>query len=92
MVSLSVFRSNNMHPSFSCRRGSVVALFNLTFVRDIANELGANVTNNLVNAVRSGSLGELAVDPDSLNITQSGMWGTSSLFNPFTSKSTKTQN
>ena len=47
-------------------------LFNLTFTRDIADELGANVTRNLLKAVRSGSLGGLAVDPDSLTITQSG--------------------
>ena len=59
-------------PSFSCRRGSVVASFNLTFTRDIADDLGPNVTNNLVVAVRSGSLGGLAVDPASLNITQVG--------------------
>ena len=55
-----------------CRRGSVVAIFNLTFTRDIANELGDNVTNNLVVAVKSGNLGELAVDPASLNITKIG--------------------
>ena len=54
------------------RRGSVVAMFNLTFSRDIADDLGSNVTNNLVAAVRSGSLGVLAVDPASLNITQAG--------------------
>ena len=47
-------------------------LFNLTFTRDIADELGANVTRNLVKAVQSGSLGGLAVDPNSLTITQSG--------------------
>ena len=47
-------------------------LFNLTFTRDIADDLGANVTTNLVKAVRTGSLGELAVDPDSLNVTKSG--------------------
>ena len=46
-------------------------LFNLTFTRDIADELGANVTRNLLKAVRSGSLGGLAVDPNSLAITQS---------------------
>jgi len=57
------------------RRGSVVVLFNLTFTRDMANELGANVTNNLVNAVKTGSLGELAVDPNSLNITQTAWNG-----------------
>ena len=57
---------------FFCRRGSVVAIFNLTFTRDIANELGDNVTNNLVVAVKSGNLGELAVDPASLNITKIG--------------------
>lgn len=49
-------------------------LFNLTFTRDIADELGANVTSNLVKAVRTGSLGELAVDPDSLNVTKSGRY------------------
>lgn len=58
----------------SFRRGSVVVLFNLTFTRDMANELGANVTNNLVNAVRTGSLGELAVGPNSLIITQTGKY------------------
>ena len=47
-------------------------LFNLTFTRDIADELGANVTRNLVKAVRRGSLGGLAVDSNSLTITQSG--------------------
>ena len=47
-------------------------LFNLTFTRDIADELGLNVTRNLVKAVQSGSLGGLAVDPNSLTITQSG--------------------
>jgi len=40
----------------------------------MANELGANVTNNLVNAVRTGSLGELAVGPNSLIITQTGKY------------------
>ena len=57
---------------FHFRRGSVIVLFNLTFTRDIADELGANVTRNLVKAVQSGSLGGLAVDPNSLTITQSG--------------------
>lgn len=52
------------------RRGSVVAIFNLTFTRDIADELGGNVTNNLVIAVKSGSLGELVVDPASLKVTK----------------------
>ena len=47
-------------------------MFSLTFTRDMANELGANVTNNLVNAVRSGSLGEFAVDPESLSVVQYG--------------------
>lgn len=57
---------------FHFRRGSVIVLFNLTFTRDIADELGANVTRNLVKAVQRGSLGGLAVDPNSLTITQSG--------------------
>ena len=57
---------------FHCRRGSVIVRFNLTFKRDIADDLGTNVTRNLVKAVRSGSLGGIAVDPDSLTITQSG--------------------
>ncbi|XP_078378069.1 uncharacterized protein LOC144661244 [Oculina patagonica] len=52
------------------RRGSVVAIFNLTFSRDIADDLGDNVTNNLVVAVKTGSLGGLAVDPGSLNVTK----------------------
>ena len=47
-------------------------MFNLTFTRDIADDLGTNVTRNLVKAVRSGNLGGIAVDPDSLTITQSG--------------------
>lgn len=61
--------SNAMVTGF--RRGSIIVLFNLTFTRDIADELGANVTRNLVKAVQSGSLGGLAVDPNSLTITQS---------------------
>ena len=48
-------------------------MFNLTFTRDMANELGANVTNNFVHAVRSGSMGEFAVDPKSLSIVKYGM-------------------
>lgn len=55
-----------------CRRGSVVAIFNLTFTRDIADGLGDNVTSNLAVAVKSGSLGGLAVDPASLNVTKVG--------------------
>lgn len=60
--------------SFFLRRGSVVAIFNLTFSRDIADDLGDNVTNNLVVAVKTGSLGGLAVDPDSLNVTKVGAY------------------
>ncbi|XP_020627554.1 uncharacterized protein LOC110064792 [Orbicella faveolata] len=52
------------------RRGSVVTIFNLTFTRDIADGLGDNVTSNLAVAVKSGSLGGLAVDPASLNVTK----------------------
>jgi len=54
----------------SFRRGSVVAIFNITFTRDIADDLGDNVTNNLAVAVKSGNLGGLPVDPASLSITK----------------------
>lgn len=59
---------------FFNRRGSVVAIFNMTFTRDIADDLGDNVTNNLAVAVKSGSLGGLPVDPASLSITKVGEW------------------
>lgn len=59
---------------FFYRRGSVVAIFNMTFTRDIADDLGDNVTNNLAVAVKSGNLGGLPVDPASLSITKVGEW------------------
>lgn len=46
----------------------------MTFTRDIADDLGDNVTNNLAVAVKSGSLGGLPVDPASLSITKVGEW------------------
>ncbi|CAH3127383.1 unnamed protein product [Pocillopora meandrina] len=49
-------------------RGSIIAKFKLTFFRDIANNLGANVTKKLVEAVDSGELAGLAVDQSSLII------------------------
>ncbi|XP_068726517.1 macrophage mannose receptor 1-like [Montipora capricornis] len=70
------------------RRGSVTVMFNLTFTRDMANELGANVTNNFVNAVRSGSMGEFAVDPKSLSIVKYESSGTT-IGNPTTSTQTE---
>ena len=60
--------------SFFCRRGSVVAIFNLKFTRDMADDLGDNVTNNLAVAVKSGSLGGLPVDPASLSVSKVGEW------------------
>lgn len=59
LISVSVFR---------CSRGSIIAKFKLTFFRDIANNLGANVTRKLVEAVDSGELAGLAVDQSSLII------------------------
>lgn len=59
---------------FSHRRGSVVAIFNLTFIRDIADDLSDNGTKNLVVAVKNGNLGGFAVDPYSLNITKVGAY------------------
>ena len=38
----------------------------------MATDPGTNVTAKLVIAVRSGKLGELEVDPYSLNITEAG--------------------
>lgn len=46
----------------------------MTFTRDIADDLGDNVTSNLAVAVKSGSLGGLPVDPASLSITKVGKW------------------
>jgi len=68
------FLSSDAVLRLSCRRGSVVAIFNLTFSRDKADGLGGNITNNLVVAVKNGSLGGLAVDPASLVITKVGEW------------------
>ncbi|XP_048579857.1 uncharacterized protein LOC5521688 isoform X1 [Nematostella vectensis] len=50
------------------RRGSVIVDYNVTFIADIAQ--GANVTAPLRAAVKSGSLGHLAVDPTSLKIKE----------------------
>lgn len=49
----------------------MIAIFKMTFIRDIANDPGANVTNKLAVAVKSGELGGLAVDPSSLSIKKS---------------------
>ena len=55
------------------RRGSVIVLFNLTFIGDITqDDLGINATNNLAIAVTTGRLGELEVDPRSLSIFHPG--------------------
>ena len=68
-VASCVFVIRFLSPLFPVRRGSVVAMFELSFYRDMAEDPGVNVTSKLVLAVRNGKLGELEVDPGSLTIS-----------------------
>lgn len=52
------------------RRGSVIVDFRLIFLGDSTQTSGA--TDKLKQAVKSGRVGDLEVDPNSFNITQIG--------------------
>ena len=54
------------------RPGSVVASFKLMFYRDMSQDPGVNVTLNIVAAIKTGKLGDLEVDPESLKLTKVG--------------------